>query len=111
VILDSRGRQAVATGRRRPQPWSLPVKLHANAFTGFLLLRILAGNKRLRRNGARYREEQAMIKDWLGAVERAAREAALADEVGKALHRALVARGAPAGRAAHPIRFVPRKSA
>jgi indolepyruvate ferredoxin oxidoreductase, beta subunit len=148
----------IAWDRRRPQPWSLPIKLHANAFTGFVLLRILAACKRLRRKGARYREEQAMIEEWLGAVERAsredwarghelalcgrlvkgygatnergkrnlahivthlatsdaavireAREAALADEGGKALDRALVAHGAPPRPAvAQPVRFVRR---
>ena len=146
----------IARDRRRPQPWSMPVKLHANAFTGFVLLRILAACKRLRRNGARFQEEQSMIDQWLGAVARAsqeswargyelalcgrlvkgygatnergkrnlahivthlaasdaaaireAREAALADEGGMALDRALVAHGAPARPVvAQPVRFV-----
>ena len=148
----------VAWDRRRPQPWSLPVKLHANAFTGFVLLRILAACKRLRRNGARYQEEQAMIEQWLDAVSQAskaswargyelalcgrlvkgygatnergkrnlvhivthlatsdaavireAREAALGDEGGKALDRALLAHGAPPRPVvAQPVRFVRR---
>ena len=148
----------VAWDRRRPRPWSLPIKLHANAFTGFVLLRILAACKRLRRNGARFQEEQAMIDQWLDAVSRAsqaswergyelalcgrlvkgygatnergkrnlahivthlatsdaavireAREAALADEGGKALDRTLVAHGAPPRPAvAQPVRFIRR---
>jgi indolepyruvate ferredoxin oxidoreductase beta subunit len=150
----------IAWDRRRPQPWSLPIKLHANAFTGFVLLRMLAACKWLRRSGARYNEEQGMIEEWLGAVERAARddwargyelalcgrlvkgygetnarakrnlahivahlaasdagtiraarEAALADEGGKALDRTLVAHGAPPRPVVpQPVRFV-RKTA
>lgn len=148
----------VAWDRGRAKPWSAPVKLRSDSFTGFLLLRILAACKRLRRKGARYGEEQAMIEEWLGAVERVAREdwsrgyelalcgrlvkgygatnergkrnlahivrhlgtapaaavreareAALADEGGKALDRTLAAHGAPVRPvAAQPIRFVRR---
>jgi indolepyruvate ferredoxin oxidoreductase, beta subunit len=138
-------------GRGKP-PLAWPLRLRADGVGGFLALRMLAGLKSLRRRGARYTEEQALIERWLGAIEsaaradwqtaheialcgrlikgygttnergknnlmhildhlvgglafetasqrseaiRAAREAALADEAGKALDATLVTLGAP----------------
>jgi indolepyruvate ferredoxin oxidoreductase beta subunit len=53
-------------------PWSMPVALAADSVSGFLVLRTLASLRRLRRRGARFGQEQALIERWLGAIVTAA---------------------------------------
>jgi indolepyruvate ferredoxin oxidoreductase beta subunit len=153
VRLAAWDRKRLAAGR---EPWALPLKLGSHGLRGALVLRALAAMKGLRRRGARFAEEQALIERWLAAVAagahedtalgvelarcgalvkgygstntrgkenllhivdhlappvaggvarsaaercaavRAAREAALADDAGRALDAALVAHRAPA---------------
>lgn len=51
----------------------------------FLMLRLLAGMRRMRRSSLRYQEEQARIDDWLGLIgAAAARDLPLATEVARA---------------------------
>lgn len=59
-------RQRLAEGR---PAWEMPVKLASHTVTGTVLLRLLAAMKHLRRWGSRYAEEQALIEEWLRAVE------------------------------------------
>lgn len=60
----------------------LNVGMHikSSSVSGFVLLRLLASLKPLRRMSARFAEEQAMIERWLGAIV-AAPNAALALEI------------------------------
>jgi indolepyruvate ferredoxin oxidoreductase beta subunit len=60
----------------------LNVGMHikSSSVSGFLLLRLLASLKPLRRSSARFAEEQAMIQRWLGAIV-AAPNAELALEI------------------------------
>jgi indolepyruvate ferredoxin oxidoreductase beta subunit len=147
-------RRAIAWDRSRQArgkpPLSLALHLRSDGVFGFVLLRLLAGLRGMRRRGFRWAEEQALIERWLAAVERGtrsdwrlgyelalcgrlikgygetnerakrnlqhildhlaergasietrteairqAREAALADDAGKALDAALVRHGAP----------------
>jgi indolepyruvate ferredoxin oxidoreductase beta subunit len=72
-------RRRVAHGK---PPFALPIKLPSHTVTGLLALRVLAACKRLRRRGARFAAEQAMIERWVGAVERGAcQDAALGREL------------------------------
>ena len=59
----ARGREALA----------MPLKIRTDTVVGFLLLRLLAAMKALRRNGSRFAVEQAAIERWLDGVEAAAR--------------------------------------
>jgi len=61
----------IARGR---DPWSVAVSLATDSVSGLLALRTLAGLRWLRRRGARFAEEQALIERWLGAVVAAAGE-------------------------------------
>ena len=56
------------------EPWALPLRLGTHTVTGTLALRALAAVRRLRPWGSRYRQEQALIEEWLGAVERGCAE-------------------------------------
>ena len=165
-------RRLVAWDRHRQargrEPLAWPLHLRSHALHGFLLLRLLASLRRLRRFGARYGEEQRGIERWLAAVARGlaqdgalgheialcgrlikgygatnergkanlahildhvvdagegqpaavraaaireARDAALADEGGKALDAELVRQGAPVRPiVAQPIRWAPRRA-
>lgn len=164
-------RRLVALDRRRQargrEPLAWPLHLRTHAIHGVLLLRMLAALRRVRRFGARYRDEQCAIERWLRALEsgcaedaalgleialcgrlikgygatnergktnlahilehvveatrgqplaarvaaiRDARDAALADEGGKALDTELARQGAPARPVvAQPIRWLPRR--
>jgi indolepyruvate ferredoxin oxidoreductase, beta subunit len=64
-------RRRVANGQ---PPWALPMKIGSHGLRGALALRLVAGLKRWRRQGQRYALEQALIEQWLAAVERGARE-------------------------------------
>jgi indolepyruvate ferredoxin oxidoreductase beta subunit len=155
----ARGKPAFAVALRVP----------AHGVIGFAILRVLAGLRGLRRLGTRYTEEQALIVNWLAAIERGAadswtlayeialcgqlikgygatnergkanlkhvigqlaigatfatpaeraaairkaRDAALADEGGKALDQVLVEHGAaPRPIMAQPIRWSSRSAA
>ncbi|HNQ56454.1 MAG: indolepyruvate oxidoreductase subunit B [Rhodocyclaceae bacterium] len=69
--------------RRKAGP-GRAVKLPTSAVSGFLAMRLLATLKPLRRRSARFREEQALIERWLGAIKRlgfAALDAGLALEI------------------------------
>ncbi len=67
----------VAWDKRRQmhgkRPLALPLHLRADSVSGFLVLRTLASLRILRRRGARYAQEQALIERWLAAIESAAR--------------------------------------
>ena len=65
LAWESRRRQRGAT----PLAWRL--NLRADTILGFLALRTLATLRPLRRIGMRYAEEQALIGQWLAAVEAA----------------------------------------
>jgi indolepyruvate ferredoxin oxidoreductase beta subunit len=65
LAWESRRRQRGAT----PLAWRL--NLRADTILGFLALRTLATLRPLRRIGMRYAEEQALIEQWLAAVEEA----------------------------------------
>jgi indolepyruvate ferredoxin oxidoreductase beta subunit len=160
--LKDANRRRLAEGR---PAWEMPVRLASHTILGTLLLRTLAAMKHLRRWSSRYAEEQALIDEWLGAVQagamqsrllgfeiaqcgrlikgygstnergrdnllhvirhlaqpafgsaseranaiRRARDAALADDAGKALDKALNELGAPPRAIkAQPIRWMPR---
>jgi indolepyruvate ferredoxin oxidoreductase, beta subunit len=60
----ARGKPAFAVALRVP----------AHGVIGFAILRTLAGLRKLRRLGSRYTEEQALIVNWLEAIERGAAE-------------------------------------
>ena len=53
-------------------PLAFALHLRSSSMTGFLALRLLAGLRWLRRGGVRFAEEQALIGQWLAAVEAAA---------------------------------------
>ncbi|MFL6581767.1 MAG: indolepyruvate oxidoreductase subunit beta family protein [Burkholderiales bacterium] len=63
-----RGRQ-----QRGKTPLALPLKVGVHTVFGFLSLRLLASLKGMRTRGSRFAQEQAMMEQWLGAVERRAR--------------------------------------
>lgn len=69
VVAFDRARQARG---RPPLEWAL--KLRADSVSGALALRLLAGLRRWRPHGERYRDEQAAIERWLAAIERGTRE-------------------------------------
>ena len=159
-----RGDRARVARGREPLAW--PIKLPVHSLLGLSVLRAMAALKRMRRFGARFADEQAMIERWLKAIEqgfaqawsvgneialcgrlvkgygatnergkeillhildnvaasalirtaearagaiRAAREAAVADDAGRALDATLASIGAaPRPVKAMPIRFVRR---
>jgi indolepyruvate ferredoxin oxidoreductase beta subunit len=49
--------------------FAVPIALGTHTVFGLLALRALAALKRLRRRGARFAQEQALIERWIGAVE------------------------------------------
>ncbi|MDH5538617.1 MAG: indolepyruvate oxidoreductase subunit beta family protein [Rhizobacter sp.] len=55
-------------------PFAVPLKVGSHSVTGFVALRLLAGLRGMRRRGARFAQEQALIERWVGAVERGAAE-------------------------------------
>ncbi|MFA5913269.1 MAG: indolepyruvate oxidoreductase subunit beta family protein [Burkholderiales bacterium] len=63
-------RRLVAWAGKRGLMQKLNVGLHVNSsgITGFLMLRLLAALRPLRRRSARYAEEQALIERWLAAI-------------------------------------------
>jgi len=69
-------RRLGAWDRRRKaegkKPWSLALALRTDSISGFLALRTLASLRWLRRRGARYTQEQAVIDRWLREVTTAA---------------------------------------
>jgi indolepyruvate ferredoxin oxidoreductase beta subunit len=68
-------------GRGNPT-LAMALHLRTDSVSGFLLLRVLASLKWLRRSGARYAEEQALIESWLSVIENAGRENwSLANEI------------------------------
>jgi indolepyruvate ferredoxin oxidoreductase beta subunit len=60
-----------AWDRRRAVPFAFPVTLRSDAIVGIVALRLLGSLRGLRRRGARYADEQAMIERWLDAIVRA----------------------------------------
>ena len=60
----------VAAGKA---PLGLPIKVGTHTVGGLLMLRLLSSLRGLRRFGHRYAQEQALITDWLAAVEAGAR--------------------------------------
>ena len=69
--LKDANRRRIAEGR---PAWELPVRLASHTIAGTLLLRMLAMVKHLRRWGSRYAEEQALINEWLAAVQEGAKQ-------------------------------------
>ena len=63
-------RARVARGKAQ---FALALRVRADGIGGFILLRLLAALRGIRRGGSRYAEEQALIERWLGAVARATR--------------------------------------
>jgi indolepyruvate ferredoxin oxidoreductase beta subunit len=62
--------------------WHLGLHVRASSIAGFLMLRFLAGLRRFRRFGHRYRSEQPAIEAWLETViEAKAHDLALAAEI------------------------------
>jgi indolepyruvate ferredoxin oxidoreductase beta subunit len=62
--------------------FALPLKIRTDTVFGFLLLRVLAALRPLRRHGSRFAAEQAAIERWLAGIEGAARRhAALGAEI------------------------------
>ncbi|HSV51371.1 MAG TPA: indolepyruvate oxidoreductase subunit beta family protein [Burkholderiaceae bacterium] len=53
---------------RGKEPWAMPLKVGTHSVFGMLALRTLASLKWLRVRGNRYRQEQAMIEQWLQGV-------------------------------------------
>jgi indolepyruvate ferredoxin oxidoreductase beta subunit len=174
LLPDALARRLLRWDRKRRQrgreSFALPLRVRTDGVVGFCILRALSTLRGMRKRGARYAEEQAMIERWLSAVEdgarvdwslayeialcgrlikgygatnergkanlshildqlvergslaantdrataiRSAREAALADEGGNALDRALTQHGvAPRPIVAQPIRWTrPARSA
>ena len=68
LIARDRARQA-----RGKAALALALHVRADGIGGFVLLRLLAALRGLRRIGSRYAEEQASIERWLATVERATR--------------------------------------
>jgi indolepyruvate ferredoxin oxidoreductase beta subunit len=61
---------------------AMALHLRTDSVSGFLLLRVLASLRWLRRRGARYVQEQALIETWLSAIENAGRKnCMLANEI------------------------------
>ncbi len=171
MLPPSLSRRLVAFDRRRQarghEPLAWPLHLRTHSIHGFVLLRLLASLRGVRRSGARYRDEQRAIEQWLRAIEagcasdatlgyeialcgrlvkgygatnargkgnlahilehvaaatdqppparvaaiRSARDAALADEAGKALDAELARQGKPMRPATTlPIRWAPRRT-
>ena len=171
MLPPSLARPLVALDRKRQarghEPLAWPLHLRTHSIHGFVLLRLLASLRGMRRRGTRYREEQRAIEQWLRAIEagcaadaalgyeialcgrlvkgygatnargkanlahivehvaaangqppparaaavRSARDAALADEAGKALDAELARQGKPVRPAiAQPIRWAPRRT-
>ena len=54
--------------QRGAEPFALPLKLGSHTVMGMLALRSLAALKHVRKYGSRYREEQALITQWVDAV-------------------------------------------
>ena len=75
-------RRLVAWAQQRGLMHKLNVGMHvrSSSIGGFLMLRLLAALRPLRRRSARYAEEQALIERWLGAI-RAAQHSGLALEI------------------------------
>lgn len=69
--LKEANRRRLAEGR---PAWEMPVRLASHTILGTLLLRTLAAMKHLRRWSSRYVEEQALIDEWLGAVQEGAKQ-------------------------------------
>ena len=71
-------RRLVAWDRRRQMrgkdALALALHVRTDGIFGFLALRVLASLRGLRRRGARFGEEQAMIEHWLQAIEHALRD-------------------------------------
>ncbi len=68
LVRHDRARQA-----RGRDPLALPLKIRTDTVFGFLLLRLLAAMKPLRRQGSRFAAEQSAIERWLDGVASGAR--------------------------------------
>ena len=70
LLPSALSRRVVAWAEKRGLMHKLNVGLHVNSssVTGFLMLRVLAWLRPLRRMSARYAEEQALIERWLAAI-------------------------------------------
>jgi indolepyruvate ferredoxin oxidoreductase beta subunit len=68
--LQAWDRRRVARGKA---PWAIPLLVRTDGVAGFLMLRVLASLRGMRRRGARYALEQATIERWIETIERVAR--------------------------------------
>jgi indolepyruvate ferredoxin oxidoreductase beta subunit len=77
LLPSALGARLAAWERRRRargrEPLAMALKIRTDSVSGFLLLRMLAGLRRWRRHGLRYKQEQAAIERWLDAVIAGAR--------------------------------------
>jgi indolepyruvate ferredoxin oxidoreductase beta subunit len=77
LLPPSLARRIVAWDRARQVRGKAPIAfawhVRTDGVIGFALMRVLAAMRGMRRLGARYAEEQAMIESWLAAVERSTR--------------------------------------
>jgi indolepyruvate ferredoxin oxidoreductase beta subunit len=64
-------RRRVARGR---DPFALAMTVRSDGVTGFVALRALSSLRWLRRHGARFADEQALIERWLQAIATAAHD-------------------------------------
>jgi len=78
-------RRLLSWAQRRglAQRLNVGMRIKTTSVAGFLLLRSLAWLRPLRRVGARYGDEQALIERWLAAIRGASEEPALALEVAR----------------------------
>ena len=82
VLPRSLGSKLRNWAARRAKPFAFGLRVKTSSVSGFLLLRLLAWLKPLRRSSLRFHEEQALIACWLEAVTKTARsDAALALEI------------------------------
>jgi len=73
---------ALAGRANRRDRWHFGMHVRTSSLPGFLMLRAMAGCRRLRRFGHRYQQEQAAIEAWLDLLVQAkARDLALATEI------------------------------
>jgi len=86
MLPPSLSRRLMAFDRKRQarghEPLAWPLHLRTHSIHGFVLLRLLASLRGMRRRGTRYREEQRAIEQWLRAIEAGcAEDAALGYEI------------------------------
>ncbi len=54
--------------KRGAEPWAMPLKIGSHSVTGTVMLRMMAGMRRFRPMGSRFKREQQMIERWVDSV-------------------------------------------